>query len=150
MVLKVDPAGLAALPAQLDRLQVDASKGQQYVMTYTQLSFGGILDRITGSHSEAVEKVRAFLDELANPVTGNTADAVRAAITYYKKTDQASADKLDATYPATDPKASGSEDGGEDSGRSAAAFADVAHPADHYQPPPRGGGAAAQPRPGDA
>ena len=58
MVFHVNTTGLAGLPAQLDRLEQDARAGSSYVTTYTHLSYGGLLNSITGSHEHAVGTVR--------------------------------------------------------------------------------------------
>lgn len=142
MTLKVDATALAGLPAQLERLRGAANDGQSYVLAHTALSYGGILNRITGSHEGAVERVRGFLDRLANPVAGNGADAVQAAIRAYETTDQAAAERLDDSYPVTGPVHAVNSCGIPETIRvggmsgSTVAFADVANPTARYTPPP--------------
>ena len=138
----VNAGALARLPAQLDRLQGSASLGMLYVSDQTQLSYGGVLNGITGAHADAVAKVRNYLDELAHHVAGPTANAVRAAVTYYQQTDEVSAAALDETYHAADyrgggyvapddPAGSDYRGGGYvDVGNG---FRDLANPSDHYR-----------------
>jgi hypothetical protein len=136
MTFSVDTSGLAGMPAQLDRLEQDARAGVQYVERYTRLTYGGLLNGITGSHGHAVGAVRDYLETLSGPVAGNTAQAVRVAATYYDMTDANSAAKLDATYRI--------EGGDGESGTgtvdytaiSVPSFTDAAEPTDRYQPPP--------------
>ena len=122
----VNAGALARLPAQLDRLQGSASLGMLYVSDQTQLSYGGVLNGITGAHADAVAKVRNYLDELAHHVAGPTANAVRAAVTYYQQTDEVSAAALDETYHAADYRGGGYVDVGN-------GFRDLANPSDHYR-----------------
>lgn len=136
MSFKVDVAALAGLPAQLDRLGGDAAAAQQYVAKYTRLAYGGgLLNRIAGGHEHATRTVRGYLGQLAEPVAGNTAEAVRVAIAYYRSTDANAAARLDATFPSTSPggRIGGTPGPGLPSGT---AFSDVARPRDRYQPPP--------------
>lgn len=138
MSFAVDTAGLQGLPAQLDRLHEDALLGSAYVDHYAKLSYGGLLDKITGGHEAAVTSVRNYLDKLAGPVAGNTADAVRYAMTYYTQTDVKSAVALDDTYPQAEAK--DDTDFGHhihpSSTSAGGRFHDAAEFTDHYKTPP--------------
>src|SRR5205085_3705469 len=98
MSFTVNAAGLAGLPDQLDRLQLDALRGSAYVGDHAQLSYGGVLNHIKADHERVQRDVRRFLEKLGGPVAGNTAEAVRAAMTWYGHTDAKAAASLDATY----------------------------------------------------
>jgi hypothetical protein len=140
MSFTVDAAGLAGLPEQLDRLQLDAFRGSAFVGDHTRLAYGGVLNDISAEHENVVHEARGFLDKLGGPVAGNTAEAVRAALTYYVHTDAKAAAALDATYPATtgEHAASLGVDGSTSYSSSArgARFRDVAAPSEHYLAPP--------------
>ena len=128
MTFRVDARGLQGLPTQLDRLSQDASRGRTYVIDNAKISYGGILDKISGSHEYAVNAAGAFFDQLAHPVAQTTAAAVRASIKYYQQSDHHAAARLDATYPGVD------DEGGEPTGaRHGAGFSDVATPQDRYR-----------------
>lgn len=140
MSFTVNAAGLAGLPEQLDRLQLDALRGSAYVGDHAALSYGGVLNDIKANHEQIRDEVRGFLDKLDGPVAGNTAEAVRAATTYYVHTDAKAAASLDATYPATtSAHADVAGNYGATSYSSSALgarFRDVARPTDNYLPPP--------------
>src|SRR5947207_2497275 len=140
MSFSVDAAGLAGLPEQLDRLQQDAFRGSAYVGDHARLSYGGVLNDITADHERILHDVRGYLNKLGGPVAGNTADAVRAATTYYGRTDARAAASLDASYPATtSAHANVAGNYGATSYSSSALgarFRDVARPTDHYVAPP--------------
>jgi hypothetical protein len=140
MGFTVDAASLDGLPKQIDRLQHDALLGESYVNDHAKLSYGGVLDRITGNHESVVHAVRDYLDRLARKVAGNSSEAVQAALVYYAHTDAKAAAALDGTYPATSgPHADGPGNYGATSYSSSAyggRFRDVAHPSDRYVPPP--------------
>jgi hypothetical protein len=131
----INVEAVQGLPAQLDRMREDANRGASYVTDQTRLSYGGVLDAISGSHEETVERVRDYLDQLANRVSGNTAQSLRAAFAYYGHTDADAAASLDATYPAAEDGRGDSYLGG---GRPqlGSGFVDVAEPSSRYQPRP--------------
>lgn len=135
MSFHVDAPGLQGLPAQLDRLSEDAAKGRTYVIDNARMSYGGILDRISGGHEEVVGTAADFLDRVAHPVARTSAAAVRASIKYYRQSDQNAAARLDASFPAVE--AEGPIDGAP--GMSAQGyrfggdFSDVEEPQDHYR-----------------
>jgi hypothetical protein len=135
-MFSVDPAAAAGLVAQLDRLHADARAGAVYVVDQTQLSYGGILNGITGDHAHAVAAVRDHLDKLSGPVAGDTAQAVRVALAYYTQTDAGAAARLDGTYPAANGGRADDYDGGGRPESDGSGFADVAKPAERYQPRP--------------
>ena len=101
MSFTVNAAGLAGLPDQLDRLQLDALRGSAYVGDHAKLSYGGVLNDITADHERIRHDVRGFLEKLGGPVAGNTGEAVRAAMTYYAHADAKAAASLDAACPGT-------------------------------------------------
>ena len=140
MSFTVDAAGLAGLPEQLDRLQLDAFRGSSYVGDHAELAYGGVLNDISADHETVVHEVRGFLDKLGGPVAGNTAEAVRAALTYYAHTDAKAAAAVDVSYPATTGEHTGSlgVDGSTSYSSSArgARFRDVVAPSGHYVAPP--------------
>jgi hypothetical protein len=132
---RIDVQAAQGLPAQVDRMREDANSGAAYVIDQTRLSYGGVLDAISGSHEEAVGKVRDYLDQLANRVAGNTAESIRAAFTYYGHTDAGAAASLDATYPAGEGSTGDGYLGG-GRPRLGNGFKDVAEPSDRYRPRP--------------
>ncbi|HKN54130.1 MAG TPA: hypothetical protein VJX66_16630, partial [Amycolatopsis sp.] len=71
MSFTVNAAGLAGLPDQLDRLQLDALRGSAYVGDHAKLSYGGVLNDITADHERIRHDVRGFLEKLGGPVAGN-------------------------------------------------------------------------------
>ena len=140
MSFTVNAAGLAGLPDQLDRLQLDALRGSAYVGDHAKLSYGGVLNDITADHERIRHDVRGFLEKLGGPVAGNTGEAVRAAMTYYAHADAKAAASLDAACPATtSAHADVAGNYGATSYSSSALgarFRDVAKPTDHYVAPP--------------
>src|SRR5437762_13919738 len=140
MSFTVNAAGLAGLPEQLDRLQQDAFRGSAYVGDHAKRSYGGVLNDITADHERIRHDVRGLLDKLGGPVAGNTADAVRAATTYYAHADTKAATTLDATYPATTSVhadvAGNYVATSYSSSAPGARSRDVARPSDHCVPPP--------------
>jgi hypothetical protein len=134
MTFWINTEAAGGLPAQLDRVRDDALAGSAYVDAHTTLSYGGVLDAITGAHEHAVGQVRSYLDMLAGPVAGNTAEAVRVALTYYRQTDANAAASLDATYPAHEGRGDIYLGGGRPSLGNG--FTDVSEPSDRYRPPP--------------
>jgi hypothetical protein len=132
---RIDVQAAQGLPVQLDRMREDANRGASDVTDQTQLSYGGVLDAISGSHEQAVGKVRDYLDQLANRIAGNTAQSLRVAFTYYAHTDANAAASLDATYPVGQgDHADGYLGGGRP--RLGNGFRDVTEPTDRYQPRP--------------
>ncbi len=127
MTFTVDARGLQGLPAQLDRLSEDASQGRTYVIGNAKISYGGILDKISGSHEQAITSAADFFDRVAHPVAQTSAAAVRASIKYYQQSDHHAAARLDATYPtAGEPKAG-------EGAKTGAGFSDVSEPQDRYR-----------------
>lgn len=137
MSFSVDARALQGLPTQLDRLSDDANAGRGYVAANTNISYGGILDQITGSHQKVVSQAEDFFDRVAHPVAHTSAEAVRAALKYYQHTDQGAAAKLDSSYPEVEAEgpADGAPGMSAQGWRSGATFSDVAEPQDRYKAP---------------
>jgi hypothetical protein len=135
VTFSVDAQGLQGLPVQLDRLSEDAAKGRAYVIDNARMSYGGVLDRISGGHEHVVGSASDFLDRIAHPVAQTSAAAVRASIRYYQQSDHHAAARLDASYPAVE--AEGPVDGAPGMSaqgyRSGGVFTDVAEPQDNYR-----------------
>jgi hypothetical protein len=127
----VDVVALGGLPDQLERVDADAVSARGYVREYSELRYGGLLNTLTGAHRRAVDTVSDFLERLATPVAGNTAQAVRQAIIYYIHADDAAAARLDSSYPLAAQPGSAQE-GGKRLGLS---FSDTDEPTRHLLPP---------------
>lgn len=97
MGFTVDADALARLPDLLDRLSDDASAARQYLMGNTKLHWVGVLSLITDGHEHAVAETDSFFGTVAGPIAHDDAARVRAAIEYYRRTDAASAARVDAT-----------------------------------------------------
>ncbi|SNR52715.1 hypothetical protein SAMN06265360_108190 [Haloechinothrix alba] len=79
------------------------------------------------------KQVEDFLGRLAAPTAAPTPEALIDAARYYRPTDNASAERLDATYPEHD--VTEARRGVEDVTALAGTFEDVADPTGNYQAP---------------
>lgn len=135
MGFSVDPDAVAALAKQPDRLAEHAKQGESYVAKSTDLDLTGegLINLISGGHSQVQEQVDRFLTTLAHPTASSTAATLDSAAKHYRSMDAASARELDATYPSSDVAAV--EQGAERIRAAAGAFEDVADPTVRYRPP---------------
>lgn len=135
----VEPAALAGLVNLLNRLADDAKAGDSYVLNNTGMTGGeGWLNDLSGAHESVVNHTRQWLQSLENPAAAGFAGSVDRAVTYYKNTDQAEAERLDATTDSysgmLDVPNPGTDYWVRHSG--VATFGDVTEPEDAYQTPP--------------
>ncbi|NUR72438.1 MAG: WXG100 family type VII secretion target [Hamadaea sp.] len=104
MSFTVEPASLAKLPQMLDRFGEDASKGKDYVKEKTAIGWSGqgLLNLLEGTHDKSVSTVTDWLSKVDRECAKGTSTAVTNALVYYRQTDEASAAKLDSTYPSAE------------------------------------------------
>jgi hypothetical protein len=131
MSFSVDVAALAGLPPLLNRLGEDARASRAYEDKNTQLGAGeGIFNLVLGGHRTAVAQVNAFFDTLGT-VADQEEGRVLGALDGYRRTDLASAAKLDATRPSIDGVPWMQPDPGGSKG-----FSDRFEPQTNLTPPP--------------
>jgi hypothetical protein len=135
----VDVAGLNGLYNQLVRASRDASDTLSYTKQHCDMPAvsEGFLMILMGPHAETYKKLTAALTKLSE-LAQNAGTQISAAQGGYARADQASAARLDATYPgATNP---GYVQGMLATSRpdlqpQRSAFTDVAEPATHLTSP---------------
>lgn len=99
----VQPAAVRHLAQQVDRAREDVAASQQHLAKMQDFEGGeGVIGRLTGGHRDAYEALNDWLGKLTNPTLTSVTQAINDSATYYERTDQASAQKLDGTYPAAD------------------------------------------------
>lgn len=101
MVFRVVPDDLEAFSAQVDRAADAAVESKIYVERYAGAGQGGDpFDLAKSAHENAVATIVARLQGSATALRGSGSE-LRAAARYYRVTDRASAEKIDATLPNT-------------------------------------------------
>jgi len=101
VLFSVDLAALRDVPEMLGRMADDAKRCRLYAEEYFDFAFGpGVLNRATGRHDEAREKVRDFFRRVEHLAAAQR-DAVTAAIDYYEGVDLVAAARTDALLPPT-------------------------------------------------
>jgi hypothetical protein len=99
----VQPAAVRQLAQQVVRAREDVAATQQHLAKMQSFGGGeGVVGRLTGGHRDVYQALDDWLGKLANSTLTATAQSINDAATYYERTDQASAEKLDGTYPAAD------------------------------------------------
>jgi hypothetical protein len=131
MSFSVDVAALAGLPPLLNRLGEDARASRAYEDKNTQLGAGeGIFNLVLGGHRTAVAQVDAFFDTLG-AVAKQEEGRVLEALDLYRRTDLASAAKVDSARPGIEGVPWMQPDPGGSRG-----FSDRYEPQTNLTPPP--------------
>lgn len=103
MDFSVEPAKLRELAALLDRARQHVDSAHKYLGRMEDFEGGeGLLGSCLDGHRAAYDTLSGWLEKAADPALTGTKAGVEASAAYYEKTDQATAAKLDATYPPTD------------------------------------------------
>lgn len=109
MSVYADPAGLTGIEGMARRAGEDISKARVQFDKHGEIVW--LLDGLINQFQDDGDRIRqgllAFLDKAGSQVLPATADAVAYARDYYARTDQASAEKLDATIRGADVIAEG-------------------------------------------
>lgn len=104
MPFDVQTGQLRELASLLDRAKEDIDQTKNFLNKVTEFTGGGgILNNLVDGHRQSYQALSDWLGKLADPGVTGTAQAVRASATYYERTDRASAEKLDGTYPEVNP-----------------------------------------------
>ncbi|OLF15342.1 hypothetical protein BU204_22110 [Actinophytocola xanthii] len=99
----MQPGALRQLAAQVDRAREDVVAARTHLAKIQEFQGGeGVVGRLTGGHRDVYNALDSWLGELAHPTLSSVAQAVRDSAAYYERTDQTSAQRLDAAYPAAD------------------------------------------------
>jgi uncharacterized protein YukE len=131
----VQPAAVRQLAQLVGRAREDVAASQQHLTKMQSFEGGeGVIGRLTGGHRDAYQALNDWLGKLANSTLTSTAQAINDAATYYERTDQASAGKLDGTYPAADAAGQRKQTGYISADGAPAEFHDVMKPHGRLQP----------------
>jgi hypothetical protein len=131
----VQPAALRQLAQLVDRACEDVAAGQQHLAKMQDFKGGeGVINNLTAGHRDAFQSLNDWLSKLADPTLTSVSRAISDADTYYERTDHASAEKLDSTYPAADVAESRKRTGYVSAPGEPAAFQDVSEPQGRLQP----------------
>ncbi|MGQ0839856.1 hypothetical protein [Actinokineospora sp.] len=102
MTFTVQPAALRELAGLLDRAREDVDKSKTYFAKMENFAGGeGLVNLLVGGHRESYQALSDWLGKLSNPTLTGVSQAVTDSANYYQNTDNASAEKLDGTYPET-------------------------------------------------
>jgi uncharacterized protein YukE len=101
MSFKVETDSLAKLPDMLDRLKEDADHAKEYVTEHTSVQYEGFLNSVQGGHEHVVQQVTGWLTGVGGKVAAPTAEAVKAALVYYRTSDANAQATLDGSYAAS-------------------------------------------------
>ena len=100
MSFSVNPAALAGLADRMDRMGRDLEAGRAYLRQHTRLGSGtGLLNLVLGGHERVVAGVDAYLRVLAATCDAGYAVRLRRAVASYRRSDRASATRMDAGLP---------------------------------------------------
>jgi hypothetical protein len=102
--LYVDPAGLTGLEGMARRGGEDASDAQAHFDKHGEIEwkYEGVINILQGDVTRIRQDVLAFLDMAGHTTLPATANAIAHSRDYYARTDQANAERIDATMPGTD------------------------------------------------
>jgi hypothetical protein len=99
----VQPAAVRQLAQSVGRAHEDVAASQQHLTKMQDFKGGeGVIGRLTDGHRDAYNALNDWLGKLANPTLTSVTQAINDSAAYYERTDHASAQKLDGTYPAAD------------------------------------------------
>ncbi|MGQ0837378.1 hypothetical protein [Actinokineospora sp.] len=100
----VDKNGMAAWPVQVDRLRNDAVSATKHLVEQTDINWvgEGIANLIQGGHRACYDRAFDFYDNASAHVFVNYHNAAKHTLDTYLRTDQAGAERIDATYPGAD------------------------------------------------
>ncbi|MEU4219604.1 hypothetical protein [Actinoplanes sp. NPDC026623] len=101
MSFSVEPADLRVFATTLQHAYADADAAKTYVHAHGSFSFheSGIIGALSGAHSEWMGKLDEMLTHL-QALTDSSSRAISDIATQYKSSDEDSAARVDASYPA--------------------------------------------------
>ena len=110
MTFKAEPWAIRAYADQLAAADRAAQVARTYVNVNGSFSFyeAGLIGALSGEHARIMDELSRMLQHLAD-LTDASDRALRQAADLYVRTDQHSAARIDATYPAV-PRAPLSRD----------------------------------------
>jgi uncharacterized protein YukE len=125
----VRPAAVRELAHLVGRAREDVAASQQHLTKMQDFAGGeGVIGKLSGGHRDAYQALHDWLGRLADPTLASVRQAIDDAATYYERTDQASAEKLDGSYPAADATGQRRQTGSINAEGTPAEFQDVLEP----------------------